>query len=197
MATATINDLLITGKLLSKSRRYNGFTWEERIASNPPQRILRRQRGSPDTCGITGFSRPDDLKGSGYIFTHLEDYRNVGDWYPVSKRTHARMHARFTDPRSWFDLVYDHYQHGAWFTFLVMSPTKVLGNWGFDRIYPRGLPKDGEFWATYATACGLERDLFKARDLREPIRALWSFPAPPEAALSPIQPRARRRQVSI
>jgi hypothetical protein len=65
MTTATINDLLTTGKLLSKSRRYNGFSWEERIASNPPQRILRRQRGSPDTCGITGFSRSDDLKGSG------------------------------------------------------------------------------------------------------------------------------------
>lgn len=193
MATATINDFITTGKMLGRSRSYNGFDWDARIATNKPQRILRRQLGEPTTCCITGFSRPHDLKGSGYVFLHLEDYRNVRDWYPVSKRTHARMHARFTDPRSWFDLVYDHYEHGAWFTMLVMSPTKVLGNWGFDRIYPRGLPKDGEFWASYATACGLEREMFRDRDLRVPIRALWSFPTPPELAQSPIQPRARRR----
>lgn len=191
MATATINDFITTGRAMARSRRYNGFDWDTRIAVNPAQRQLRAQRGSPQTCGITGYRIQPG--GQDFIYCHLEDYRNAGDWLPVSKRTHARLHARFTDPRSWFDLVYDHYEHGAWFTFLVMSPTKVLGNWSFDRIYPRGLPKDGELWASYATACGLERELFKARDLREPIRALWSFPAPPELVQSPIQPRARRR----
>lgn len=199
MANATINDYITAGRALTASRFYNGFSPEQRQLVNAPQRNYKRANPhlEPTVCSISGYSRPDDPKGAGYIFSHLEHYGvdQCLEWLPTSKLAHRLLHARFTDPRSWFDFVYRNYQHGAWFTFLVMSPTKV-GRWSYDRIYPMGLPKQGEFWTDYATACGIDRELFKARDLRDPIRALWSFPEPLEqVAPAPlvIDPPARRR----
>jgi hypothetical protein len=49
---------------------YNGFSHEERVATNPVQRAAA-QRGEfrfPDTCSICGFSDPPNIRASGYIW---------------------------------------------------------------------------------------------------------------------------------
>lgn len=185
-----MHDYLTAGKALQASRIYNGFTWEERIAVNAVQRT-RRRRDNPTVCSISGYSAPHDLKGSGYIFTHLEDYRRALEWLPVGKRAHRLLHARFTNPREWFDFVAANYVHGAWWTMLVMSPIQCGRQ--FDRCYPVGLPMHDERWEDFATAAGISRELFTARDIREPIRALWKFPVVAKPAPVEIAPPARRR----
>lgn len=186
-----MHDYLVAGRRLLDSRVYNGFTWDERIAVNPVQRT-RRRHDNPLVCSISGYSAPHDPKGSGYMFTHLEDYRRPLEWLPVGKRAHRLLHARFVNPRDWFDFVAEHYVHGAWWTMLVMSPVQCARP--FDRCYPQGLPMHEERWEAFATAAGLSRDLFRARDIREPIRALWKFPTVPVPA-EPVEiaPPPRRR----
>jgi len=172
-----LNDYIAAGRKVSKDRWYNGFSPQARNGVNQPQRVERYQRGNnPTVCSITGYTRPDDPKGAGYMFTHLEDYsiEKSTEWLPVSKLAHRLLHARFVDPRSWFDFVARNYKHGAWWTMLVMSPVKMYRS--YDEVYPVGLPKDGEFWEAFATEAGISRDLFLSRDLRDPIRFFWGFP---------------------
>jgi hypothetical protein len=120
-------------------RCYNGFIPEERALLSRPQREERYQRGNnPLVCCVTAFSRPEDPRGAGYMFTHLEDYRRPLDWYPVSKRVHYLLHRRFIDPLPWQRLVERNYKRGAWFTLLTMDVRDMYKP--FDEVYPAGLP---------------------------------------------------------
>lgn len=120
-------------------RLYNGFSSSQRASLSHSQRVERYQCGNnPHVCCVTGFSRPDDPKGAGYIFTHLEDYRKPLEWYPMSKRAHYLLHRRFIDPKPWERLVAKHYRKGAWFTLLTMNVADMYRP--FDEIYPVGLP---------------------------------------------------------
>jgi hypothetical protein len=60
-------------------RFYNGFSPDERALLSRPQRAERYENSAtiPLVCCVTGFSRPDDPRGAGYMFTHLEDYRST------------------------------------------------------------------------------------------------------------------------
>lgn len=159
---------------------YNGFTPGDRRGTNPAQRVERYGKGNnPLTCCITGYSRPDDPKGAGYMYGHLEDYRRPIDWYSVSKKAHAILHKRFCDPYAWFDLVAANYVHGAWFTFLLMSPKKMY--MPFDVIYPEGLPPHGELWPDVADAWGISKAFYQSDDTLAQIRTLWSWGVQPVA----------------
>lgn len=107
---------------------------------------------------MTGFSRPDDVKGAGYMFTHLEDYGSPLDWYPMSKRAHYLLHRRFIDPNPWLRLVTKHYKHGAWFTLLTMDVRDMARP--FCETYPNGLPGPHENWPDAADKMGLSRGFF-------------------------------------
>lgn len=171
--------VLQAGRDVHKQRVYNGFVWAERSAANKPQRVERYENGNdPKVCSMTGFSDPARSRDRGYIFTHNEDYSRPLWWHPVSRLTHRILHARFYEPRKWFDWVAAHYKHGAWFTFLSMNPLKQFPGpgRGFEFIYPSGLPGPYEVWPDYADQIGLSEELFRSRDLREPIRALWRLP---------------------
>ena len=136
---------------------YNGWSWEERIATNPIQRAGKRtgQIVQPTLCGITGQPSP-------YVFLHLEDYaRPLGAILPVGKWEHYKLHARFTDPIPWQRLVRSHYQHGAWWTFLTMDPSDMLRS--FAEVYPRGLPRHGELWPALADELALSPTAFAVR----------------------------------
>jgi hypothetical protein len=190
-------DVLALGVQVSASRCYNGFTWPERMTSNPPQRIERYKRGNnPTVCSITGFSDPLFPRDRGYIFSHNEDYRRPLWWHPVSRLTHQTLHARFKNPRKWFDLVARHYVHGAWFTLLSMNPARQFPlpnqpGGRFDLIYPQGLPDFDKPDPALGDFLGLSRELFLSTDLREPIRALWKWPLSPAPAA--VDPPIRRR----
>ncbi len=128
-----------------QDRWYNGFSPEDRTQLSRPQRHERYSRGNnPTACCMTGFSRPDDLKGNGYLFTHLEDYRKPLAWYPMSKRAHTLLHRRFKEPEKWMRFVAKHYVHGAWFTLLTMNVNDMYK--AFDETYPEGLPAQDELW---------------------------------------------------
>lgn len=210
MSVLTIADYVEVGRKVNKARFYNGFTPAERGYSNAPQREARRNpEMNPLVCSISGYSVPYDPKGKGYMFTHLEDYSRdevINSWLPCSKLAHRLLHARFTDPRAWFDFVARNYVHGAWWTMLVMSPFKMRPAYdanGVRRppywsIYPNGLPRVGEFWEDYATKAGISRELFQTADTRVPIRHFWQFPrvempAPPKV-YAPAPPARRRVQ---
>lgn len=118
---------------------YNGFSQEERRATIPIQNAAirdgRLQR--PTTCSICGFSDPSQPKSRGYIFLHLEDYRQPLDILPCCKGCHAALHARFTDPARWLRRLERHGQAGRWFMNLTMDPLSQTRP--FDQIYPAGL----------------------------------------------------------
>src|ERR1700676_1639823 len=139
---------------------YNGFDWETRYATNRPQRIAIKSGiiQQPTVCSITGFSRPEDLQGAGYIFPPLENYSKPLDFYPGCKSAHAALHARFRDPARWFRLVSRHYVHGAWWTFLSMLEADMLPP--FAEVYPEGLPAPGELWERRATELEISPALF-------------------------------------
>ena len=136
---------------------YNGWSWEERIATNPIQRA-GKQAGEiiqPTVCGITGQPSP-------YVFLHLEDYgRPLDAILPVGKWEHSKLHARFTDPIPWQRLVRERYVHGAWWTFLTMDPTDMLRP--FADVYPRGLPSHKELWPELADELALSPSAFAAK----------------------------------
>lgn len=116
---------------------YNGFSHEERVATNPVQRAAA-QRGEfrfPDTCSICGFSDPPNIRTSGYIFAHLEDYRRPLECLPCCKRCHAALHARFLEPQRWLTLVARHAGGGEWFTKLTMDANSQT--LPYDKIYPQ------------------------------------------------------------
>ncbi|WP_096702713.1 hypothetical protein [Magnetospirillum sp. 15-1] len=125
---------------------YNGFSHEERVATNPIQRDALR-RGlivRPERCSICGFSDPSDPTGRGYLFLHLEDYRHPLEFYGVCKSCHAALHARFRDPARWLRVVRRHGQSGRWFTLLSDDPeSQTLP---FDQTYPHGLPGEWDVW---------------------------------------------------
>ncbi|MCP4185675.1 MAG: hypothetical protein GY761_20620 [Hyphomicrobiales bacterium] len=143
-----------------KDRIYNGFSNKERYRLSIPQRAERYKKGNnPSVCCMTGFSRPDDIKGAGYMLAHLEDYRRPLDWLPMSNRAHNLLHRRFKTPQKWFRLVAKHYVHGAWFTFLTMNVQDMYRP--YDEIYPHDLPKLGETWPDLADELGIERGSFE------------------------------------
>lgn len=90
------------------------------------------------------------------MFTHLEDYREPLDWYPVSKHVHRLLHRRFLEPERWLRLVIKHYVHGAWFTLLTMDVVDM--HRPFDDIYPNGLPSAGDTNEDLANEQGICRE---------------------------------------
>lgn len=114
---------------------YNGFSHEERVATNAIQRegVRNGQFKFPDTCSICGFSDLDRIKTSGYIFAHLEDYRLPLECLPCCKRCHAALHARFRDPDRWLSIAKQHWREGAWFGKLTMDPASQFRP--FDETY--------------------------------------------------------------
>ena len=199
-----LEDYIAVGKVVcGQPRHYNGFPHAVRQLVNIPQRDHRRfsPHKNPLVCDITGFSAPDDPKGKGYMYAHLENYEVATclDWLPCSIIAHRTLHARFVRPKAWFDMVARHYVHGAWWTMLCMSPVKMFVRPSPDggimapywSIYPLGLPKPGvptKEWQDYATKAGISRDLFLANDVRETIRYFWSFPGADAATLPDISP---------
>lgn len=119
---------------------YNGFTHDQRMATNPIQRRALEDGTliRPDRCSICGFSDPADPTGRGYIFLHLEDYRRPLAILPACKRCHAALHARFREPGRWLRIARRHWQEGLWFALLSMDPESQTRP--FDETYPRGLP---------------------------------------------------------
>jgi hypothetical protein len=123
---------------------YNNWTWAERCAVTPIQNAMFRSGEliRPTVCSICGFSRPDQLHGSGYIYSHLERYDRPAEIYPVCKRHHADLHARFRQPLRWQGALETHGRAGAWFTWLSMD---AASQWRpFRETYPDGLPLPGE-----------------------------------------------------
>jgi hypothetical protein len=139
---------------------YNGFSWEERIAASPIQTeaVKRGRIRKPAVCGLSGFTRPDDPNGWGYIFMHNEDYSRPLSSYALSRTAHYALHSRFTDPLRWTRLVRRHYRHGAWFTLLTMDPADMRRP--FEDTYPIGLPVEGELWPDVADELGLSAQSF-------------------------------------
>jgi hypothetical protein len=119
---------------------YNGFSPEQTTAVTPIQNkaVKEGKLQQPLVCSICGHTRPDDPKGAGYIYMHLEDYERPLDIYPACKRCHAALHARFRDPERWQRIVRAHFRHGAWFTLLSMDSASQQRS--FWLTYPDGLP---------------------------------------------------------
>lgn len=116
---------------------YNGFSHEERVATNPVQREAAR-RGEfqfPYTCSICGFSDPLNIRTTGYIFAHLEDYRRPLECLLCCKRCHAALHARFREPERWLKIVEKNLRDGAWFAKLTMDPDSQTTP--YDKIYSK------------------------------------------------------------
>lgn len=142
-----------------KDRWYNGYSNKQRSLANRPQREERYKRGNnPTTCCMTGYSRTDDLKGAGYMFTHLENYDEPLNWYPMSKRAHYLLHRRFLDPKPWMRLVARNYRHGAWFILLTMNVSEMYEP--FKNTYPNGLPEYDQLWPQYADKLGVSQTSF-------------------------------------
>lgn len=121
-------------------RPYNGWSWSERCAVNPLQRAMfgSGELIRPTVCSICGFSRPDQLNGSGFIYSHLERYDRPAEIYPVCKRHHADLHSRFAQPLRWQGVLERHGRPGAWFTLLSLDPASQMRPFG--ETYPNGLP---------------------------------------------------------
>lgn len=119
---------------------YNGWTWAERCAVTPIQNAMFRSGEliRPTVCSICDFSRPDQINGSGYIYSHLERYDRPAEIYPACKPCHAALHARFRDPQRWLRLCERNRRPEAWFLALTLDPaTQWLP---FGETYPKGLP---------------------------------------------------------
>lgn len=149
---------------------YNGFSHDERVATNPIQRdaLARGLIQRPDTCSICGFSDPVDPKGRGYIFLHLEDYRRPLEFLPVCKTCHAALHARFRAPDRWRTVLDRHAAPGRWFMLLTMGPASQT--MPFDRIYPAGLPGPWERrWQDSAARSGDCPNPFEGTASKPPV----------------------------
>ena len=143
-----------------KDRIYNGFSNHERLHLSKPQKVERYKKGNnPSVCCMTGFSRPDDIKGAGYMLAHLEDYHRPLDWLPMSNSAHNLLHRRFKSPQKWKRLVAKHYVHGAWFTLLTMDIRDMYRPYA--DTYPDGLPKLDENWPELADKMGINRSTFE------------------------------------
>jgi len=154
--TFEFKDIRELSKRNYSDRWYNGFSPKDRMLLSKPQRAERYSRGNnPMICCMTGFSRPDALRGTGYMFTHLEDYQKPLLWYPMSKRAHTLLHRRFVEPEKWMRFVAKHYVHGAWFTLLTMNVRDMYEP--YCKTYPQGLPSAQEVWPDYADECGVKR----------------------------------------
>lgn len=119
---------------------YNGFSHEERVATNAIQR-LAASKGEfqfPVSCSICGFSDVPRYRSSGYIYAHLEDYRKPLECYGCCRPCHASLHARFREPTRWENLARRHWRAGGWFTLLSLDPASQTQS--FDLTYPTGLP---------------------------------------------------------
>ena len=125
---------------------YNGFDHHQRVAVNPIQRQLLKDEVilQPVACSICGYSRPNDLQGSGYIYTHLENYDDPTAVLPTCKSCHADLHARFKDRGRWERKLYQNYERGRWFTLLSMSSDSQFRP--FHETYPNDLPGPYEVW---------------------------------------------------
>ena len=120
---------------------YNGWSWAERRAVTPIQNALFRsgKLARPTVCSICGFSNPARVNGSGYIFAHLERYDRPEEIYPVCKKHHADLHARFREPERWVSVVRTHGRPSEWFVMLTLDPAS---QWRpFEVTYPDGLPR--------------------------------------------------------
>jgi hypothetical protein len=118
---------------------YNGFSHEERIATNAVQReaAARGQFRFPTRCSICGFTDPANPRTSGYIFAHLEDYRKPLACHPCCRRCHAALHARFSDPARWHNVLDANWREGEWYTVLSLDPSSQTEP--FDQTYPQGI----------------------------------------------------------
>ena len=118
---------------------YNGFSPAERRAVTPIQNAAIRDGRlvRPTTCCICGFSDPANPKGRGYIYLHNEDYRQELVIYPLCKRHHADLHARFKDPARWARVIREYGRPGSWILALSLDPAS---QWQpFDVTYPKGV----------------------------------------------------------
>lgn len=118
---------------------YNGASWAERCAVTPIQNAMFRsgQLVRPTVCTICGFSDPARINGSGYIFAHLERYDRPAELFPVCKRCHAALHARFREPERWFSVLHRVAAPGSWAFALSLDPAS---QWRpFEETYPNGL----------------------------------------------------------
>lgn len=118
---------------------YNGFSHEERVATNSVQRDAARlgKFEFPVICSICGFSDLQNYRTTGYVFAHLEDYRRPLECLPCCRRCHAALHARFHEPSLWLALLGRYQEEGAWFTKLTMDPASQARP--FDETYPMGI----------------------------------------------------------
>ncbi len=146
-------------------RPYNGFNDAERSAVTPKQNqlVYTGLITKPTHCSVTNFTDPDNPKGRGYIFMHLEDYGNAMAVLPTSKLTHRLLHARFKNPSDWRAFVYRYYRHGEWYTFLPLDPESQFTP--YKELFPQGLPGPWESWGGLADEMGITRESFKPKKL--------------------------------
>ena len=137
---------------------YNGFDGEARRAVTPVQNAAIRSGKliRPTRCCICGDSRSEFPHGRDYRFLHTEDYRKPLLIYPLCKRHHADLHARFRDPQRWQNVLLRYGKPGEWFTLLSLDPAS---QWRpFDETYVGGLPPPKETVWTVPRQRGLPFD---------------------------------------
>jgi hypothetical protein len=116
---------------------YNGFSMEERRAVNP---LLRAAQvacilDAPRTCSICGTVQSNVAPIR--MEWHLEDYRDYLRPYPICHNCHWVLHARFSQPNRWIQLVSKCYGD-SWVHKLTMDPRSKARP--FNETYPFGIP---------------------------------------------------------
>jgi hypothetical protein len=120
---------------------YNGFDDKARRAVTPIQNEAIRCGAliRPTTCSICGFTDPANPQGRGYIFLHTENYAEPLTIYPLCKRHHADLHARFRDPERWQRVLERYGRPQSWFVLLSTDPAAQFTS--YHDLYPTGLPE--------------------------------------------------------
>jgi hypothetical protein len=120
---------------------YNGWSPEERTATNPVQQAAIRsgRQPRPTSCSVCGcFGNKADWRAIDAVWFHNERYDRPLDVYPICRRCHWTLHSRFDDPQPWLDLVARYGRGGTWFELLSLDPRCRFQP--FAQTYPEGLP---------------------------------------------------------
>jgi len=118
---------------------YNGWSPEERRATLPIQRAALKagEMASPERCSICGFDG-SSMEDGNRLELHDERYDEPLSAYPICRRCHRILHARFERPARWKRLVAEFGDGSKWFEYLSLDPQS---QWRpFDETYQNGFP---------------------------------------------------------
>lgn len=121
---------------------YNGWSPEERSATNPIQRaaIASGELARPTHCSICHVEGNRNWKADDAVWLHNENYGEPLATYAICRRCHRVLHERFDDPTPWLALIAEHARGGAWFELLTMDAVSLRQP--FEITYPEGLPPE-------------------------------------------------------